>query len=114
MSITLTDRLSIKFKDVALILNYKSKLIFLAQLQKNKITYHNTNLSMLLMQDDLPIAYAKRDQKLVILNFLTPKKIMQTIITITIANILCIKLLYTMMTIGRGRPTSFISSSIKM
>lgn len=76
VSIAFADGSSIKRKGMALVPDSKSNLIFMGQLQENRITYHNTDLSILLMQDEVPIAHAKKDQNLFILDFTTSGKTM--------------------------------------
>lgn len=57
------------------------------------------------MQDGLPIAQAKRDWNLFVLDFAIPKKIMQT-------NVPTDK--YAMMTTGQKRPIHLVNRSIKV
>lgn len=78
MRIALADGASIKLEGVALVSECKSNFISLGQLQDNRITYHDKDSSMLLMQDGVPIAHARRDQTLFILDLTIPGKIMQT------------------------------------
>lgn len=103
--ITLANGESIKLKNMALVTEYESNLILLKQLQDNKIIYYSKNTQMLLTQDSLLIAQAKRDWNLFILDFTTLKKIIQT-------NIVTNK--HIMRTIGQKRPIYFISRSKKI
>lgn len=61
VSIALADGSSIKLEGVSLVPNCESNLISLGQLREHRITYHDTNSSMLLMQDGVPIVHARRD-----------------------------------------------------
>ncbi len=53
--------MSIKLEKIAFVLEFKSNFILLNKLKDNKIIYHDNLSSMLLIQDNLPITYIKRD-----------------------------------------------------
>lgn len=110
VSIALADGSSIKLEGVVFVPDCKSNLISVGQLRENRIIYYNTNSSMLLMQDEVPIAYAKKDQNLFILDLAAPEKTMQT----NVANVACVKILYALMTTGKNRPTHLVSRSKKV
>ncbi len=75
--ISLADGSNIELEGIALVLQCKSNLISLGQLRDNRITYHDNSSSMLLMQDGVPIAHAKRDRNLFILDLAAARKVMQ-------------------------------------
>ncbi len=52
----LTFVVTFKLEEVAFVPKCESNLISLRQLQDNRITYHNEDSFMLLMQDGVPIA----------------------------------------------------------
>lgn len=110
VSIALADGSNINLNGVALVSDYKSNLISLSQLQKNRITYHNTNSYILLMQDGVPITYARRDQNLFILDFAVLRKIMQT----NIANLTYVKTLHALMATRKNRPMHLVSRNKKV
>ena len=111
MRIALADRASIKLEEVAFVPKCESNLISLGQLRDNRITYHDKDSSMLLMQDGVPIAQARRDRNLLVLDFATPKKVMQTNVAI-VTNVAINK--HAMMKTGQGRLKHLVSRSKKV
>lgn len=98
VQIALVNGKGIKLEGVTLVPDCESNLILLGQLQDNEITYYNNASLILLMQDGLPIAYARRDRNLFILDLATPGKVMQVNTNIQ-----------AIITTGRGRPIHLIS-----
>ncbi len=109
--IALVEEASIQLDGVALVPECESNLISLRQLRDNRITSHDKDSSMLLMQDGVPIAEARRDLNLFVLDFVTPGKVMQTNVAI-VANVAINK--HAIMTIRQKRPKHLVSRSKKV
>ena len=75
--ISLADRSSLKLRNVAYAPDCDSNLISLGQLCDSNIVYVNNAEAMTLMQSGQPIAHARRDQNLFILDLAIPNKAMQ-------------------------------------
>lgn len=94
IAIPLTDRSSLKLRNVAYAPDCDSNLISLGQLHDSNIVYIDNTKAMTLMQSGQPIAHARRNPNLFILDLATPNKAMQ----IT----------------GRGRHTHLVSKNKKV
>ena len=79
IAIPLADGSLLKLRNVAYAPNCDSNLISLGQLRDSNIVYVNNAEAMTLMQSGQPIAHARCDQNLFILDLATPNKAMQVI-----------------------------------
>lgn len=104
--IALADGAAIELKGVALVPECESNLISLGQLRDSRITYHDENSFMMLMQDGVPIAQARRDRNLFVLDLATPGKVMQANVTTNNKHAMVIT--------GRGRPAHLVSRNKKV
>lgn len=72
----------IELQNVALAIKYIFNLIFLGQLQKSEISFHDNLVSMILIKNGKIIAQVRRSQNLFVLDLATPEKVMRVSHTI--------------------------------
>lgn len=76
IAILLSNNKSIKLLNVIFVLEYKSNLISLSQLQNTSFIYYDKSIRMILMRREKIIAYAKHNWNLFILNLIKLRKAM--------------------------------------
>lgn len=104
--IAFADGAVFELKEVALVSECESNFISLGQLCNRRISYQNKNPFIILMQDGVLIAQARKNQNLFILNLATPKKVMQANVTINNK--------HTIVIIGQRRPTYLVNCNKKV
>lgn len=77
VAIPFSDGSSIELRDVAYATGCDANLISLGQLRESDIKYVNNPEAMTLMRSGRPIAHARRDRNLFVLDLATPGKVMQ-------------------------------------